>query len=441
MPVLLLLGVVAFALGLTELFRLRFESGDVYPPYSSLRADPLGTRAFHDSLSRLPGMTVERDISSANRLPDGRNTVYLHLAGEVDDWRLVSGQLFKEIQSFVMGGGRLVITFAPLAQNPFLGYRELKIKEAGTNAPAGPGVEPERKADETTADNSKKKAPKNGKPVVFPEVDGETRVTRLDEKWGVDFGFVKLEVRDDRTFESAPARCTNDPALPPVIQWHSGLVLTNLAPSWKVVYSRETHPVVAERHFGKGSVVLATDSYFISNEAMRRDRHAALLAWLVGSRRHVVFDEAHLGIAEEPGIAALVRRYRLHGLVLALLALTGLFLWRQTSSLAPVRPGGKSSECIAGRESAAGFTSLLRRHIPPADLLSVCFEEWKRACGHCVSAEKLAQAQAVVDAEKSLPARQRKPVEATRAIARILSARHPARTTPVSTSTTDNPKT
>ena len=34
---------------------LRFESGDVYPVYSSLRSDPLGTRAFYDSLEDLEG--------------------------------------------------------------------------------------------------------------------------------------------------------------------------------------------------------------------------------------------------------------------------------------------------------------------------------------------------------------------------------------------------
>jgi len=50
---------------------------------------------------------------------------------------------------------------------------------------------------------------------------------------------------------------------------------------WRTIYSRGTNAVVIERDFGKGSVVIATDSYFVSNESMEQDRHADLLAWLM----------------------------------------------------------------------------------------------------------------------------------------------------------------
>ena len=42
-----------FLAAVSYLMVLRFESGDVYPVYSSLRSDPLGTRAFYDSLEDL----------------------------------------------------------------------------------------------------------------------------------------------------------------------------------------------------------------------------------------------------------------------------------------------------------------------------------------------------------------------------------------------------
>ena len=41
--VLLLLILAGFGYGLNRLFSLRFESGDIYPAYSSFRTDPLGT--------------------------------------------------------------------------------------------------------------------------------------------------------------------------------------------------------------------------------------------------------------------------------------------------------------------------------------------------------------------------------------------------------------
>src|SRR5436190_23553842 len=96
---LLLFGSVAgFIFGLFELFQLRFETGDVYPPYSSLRADPLGTMALCESLQRVPGLTVRRDYSSSNELPPGRETTYLHLAAHTFEWTFMDEDLIKEIE-------------------------------------------------------------------------------------------------------------------------------------------------------------------------------------------------------------------------------------------------------------------------------------------------------------------------------------------------------
>ena len=55
-PIVILLGcAAAFAFGIFRLFEFRFEAGDVYPPYSSLRSDPLGAMALYESLEKIPG--------------------------------------------------------------------------------------------------------------------------------------------------------------------------------------------------------------------------------------------------------------------------------------------------------------------------------------------------------------------------------------------------
>ena len=71
-PIVILLGcAAAFAFGVVpSCLQLRFEAGDVYPPYSSLRADPLGAMAFYESLGKIPGISVRRDFSASNRLPE-----------------------------------------------------------------------------------------------------------------------------------------------------------------------------------------------------------------------------------------------------------------------------------------------------------------------------------------------------------------------------------
>ena len=67
---------VLFAAGLTEIFLLRFESGEVYPEYSSLRSDPRGTRAFFESLSLVPGVEVRRHMQPLLALKDFNGTLF-----------------------------------------------------------------------------------------------------------------------------------------------------------------------------------------------------------------------------------------------------------------------------------------------------------------------------------------------------------------------------
>src|SRR6267154_119589 len=109
---------VIFAAGLFQLLKLRFEAGDVYPPYSSLRADPLGTIDFYEALERMPEMAVERDFSANNKLPGGRNTTYLHLGAQPREWEWIDDEEFRTIEDFVTAGGRLVVTFFPEVTSP-----------------------------------------------------------------------------------------------------------------------------------------------------------------------------------------------------------------------------------------------------------------------------------------------------------------------------------
>src|SRR5690242_4729142 len=87
-----------FAFGLYELFRLRYEVGDVYPEYSSLRSDPLGTMILFESLEKSPGTYARRDFAAANTLPDGKHTTYLHLAASRYDWNEAPEDLVQELE-------------------------------------------------------------------------------------------------------------------------------------------------------------------------------------------------------------------------------------------------------------------------------------------------------------------------------------------------------
>src|SRR5438128_12629061 len=68
--------VAVFLVGIVDLFLLRFAAGDVYPPYSSLRADPYGTRAVYESLEKIPGATVVRHLKPLNLLDGAEGVVF-----------------------------------------------------------------------------------------------------------------------------------------------------------------------------------------------------------------------------------------------------------------------------------------------------------------------------------------------------------------------------
>lgn len=387
LSLLLLLVLGAFAWGTVHLFQLRFAAGDVYPHYSSLRGDPLGARVYYESLDALGGARVRRFMESVDRLPHGQNTT-LFIFGLPWNEMSATEEEYKSIDGFVRQGGRLVVTLYPE-----LGRPRNFIPGTGSNNPA-----------------FKRAASGDEEP---PQVN-------LLEKWGLGYAYVPT-TRDGRLYGPVNVTRVEPGPIPASLSWHSALVLTNLDFPWRIIYARGTDPVMIERQHGSGAILIATDSYFVSNEALRKERAADLLAWLPGDGREVLFDETHLGVQQTPGVATLARRYGLHGGVAALLLLAGLFLWKNAVSFQPREPEAAVGLAVEGRESAAGFENLLRRGVPPEQLLQTSLNEWHKswALDRRATPGRREQVRAVVEAFNA--AEKPNPVDAYRQIAAILN--------------------
>ena len=390
-PVAALGVAIGFVCGVVRLFQLRFEAGDIYPPYSTLRTDPLGCKALYQGLSELRGLSVGRNYVRFRKLTAGRGTTLFHLgalphSGSLDihgesSTQPASGPTTHPakrdedvLEKFIASGGRLVISLSPRkgwsasdAHDPhgssFLG---LDIRE-------------------------------DSKPVRHGE--GGLVARRNIEGAGED-------------------------ALP----WHTTLYFAELSPAWRKVYLRDDKPVIIEKDLGAGTIVVCSDSYLFSNEAMRNDRYPMLLAWLVGRSGEVLFDETHLGVVRRGGIAALGREYNLAGLFFVLVFLGGLFIWKNSFSFLPRdeeqddRSGG---EVVSGRSSASGLFNLLRRSIPRRNVLGICLREWQRSARRTRPgfSKVCSRIEAVVEHEKRRPRKERNPALAYRTICRILSER------------------
>lgn len=403
---LLLLLLACFAAAVWHLFRVRHQSGDIYPPYSSLRADPLGTKALYDSVAL--HLRVQRNYRPLNRLArDERTTLWM--VGADPGALAFHTSEYRQLEALVREGGRWVCAFAPVRRRPM----------PSPLAPPRPGA---------------RSKTRRALPPSEAELS-EPHRQPADSLWGLEFAYSSPSGASNGTLEPRRARRQTDAPLPAELAVHTALWFDRLDPAWSVTYADTSNrAVLIERSLGQGTVVFCANSYPLSNQALLEDRQPELLTWLLGSNRAVIFDETHLGLAESPGIAALVRKYQLHGFFTALLVLAALFIWRQAVSfMPPLDDAAQSTDDAAeGRAASLGFVHLLRRNVAPSEVLALCLTEWKKSCAPGVSPGRLAQVQAVIDAENTLSQREHQPVRAYQAICRILA--HRSISTPVAKS-------
>ena len=102
---LFILFAAAFTYGLIRLFSLQFASGEVYPEFSSLRADPAGSKLLYDTLALAPGIKVSRNYLPLDSLDQTGTTVFL-LASKPDTFD--NEPYLKMLESLAGRGNRVV---------------------------------------------------------------------------------------------------------------------------------------------------------------------------------------------------------------------------------------------------------------------------------------------------------------------------------------------
>ncbi len=379
--ILALLLVAGFGCGLLRLFHLRYAVGDVYPPYSSLRADPLGAKALHDALEELPGLSVRRNVEGLSREVDAPGTALLVLGHGPHSLDATDPSFTDSLESLALHGARVVLSFAPVVRETW--QREFE-KEKKKQEKEEQEKESKEKQEPKPPVLKKPGPPPTGGPGIHPPGEDELSEERLRrasflKRWGFKSEYDDLPLDAQGRPQAVVARRVAPLDLPGALSWHTSLYFRDLDPAWRVIYARGDEAVLIERPLGRGRLVLSADTYFLSNEAMLKERRPEILSWILGDKRTVVFDETHLGIEEQPGVAALARRYRLHGLAAGILLLAGLFLWQAAARFVPPLPEGGAGDTVAGKDAAAGFVNLLQRGIPPGEILRVCVDEWARS--------------------------------------------------------------
>lgn len=398
--ILLIVIVILFLFGITKLFIMRFEHGDVYPVYSSFRSDPLGTRVFYESLINIKDVSADRNLESETKLKDTSGMTVFYFGINAYSLKNVNEDEIRVLEKIASDGGRLVLTLYPEISKPYKTKKEVK-----------------------DLDNDKKK-----EEIQKIEKHRASNSVSLSERWGFELSFLDKydPVKIDHKAERAEGR--NILNIPDSISWHSRSYFDKKDDAWEDVYMHEGMPVVIERKYKKGTIVISTDSYFVSNEALKNERHPELLSWLTGNNKKILFDETHFGIYEHPGIAALARKYRLHGFFAGIIVLSALFIWKNSFSLVPTKQDGPAQhrgESSDGKDYIAGFVSLLKKNIRQKELLSYCFQEWKRSFYQKKEGmdDDMRRIRSIIDSDKAVKPKKRNMGEAYMKISKILMER------------------
>jgi len=384
---ILILLLSLLLIGVIHLFMLRFQAGDIYPAYSSLRSDPLGTRVFYDSLDNFDEFRLQRNYHLLDSLKIDSKATFFYLGAEIPAGDFIPERTRKALDRLTQSGGRLVIAYLPVHQ------KSAKTSCSGersdcTKKPAAQ-TEDERQGQrqEQIPDSAPVPPPNFDDPedTSFKQEVAQKNFVSIKKHWGFEFAYNdNLLVQDsDEQYPSLEANSLR-PGLPAVISWHTNLYFELFDDSWQTLYAVDDNPVIIERPMGQGSIVLCADSFFISNEAQRSERHPQLLVYLLGGHRDVIFDESHFGIYKQPGVAGLLRHYRFHWFFGALALVALLFVWKNTVYFVPPRPeditGGAA--VVSEKDYSQGLIALLRRNIRRRNILQICGQEWERTFKH-----------------------------------------------------------
>ena len=389
--------IAIFLIGVVNLFLLRFEAGDVYPPYSSLRSDPLGTRAFYESLDNLDNIVASRNYYPLSKIKSGKDTTFFYLGAKIFNSDSVDKDLLKSFEHIARSGGRLVIAFFPIMKNPLKPLCEEKTLE-------------------DSRENNLKEEKDN-----CPAKDD--KFVSLAERWGVSIRYDETKGKNKKNAFKAESNI-KDLHVP--VSLHTAKYFDDLSDSWEVIYASGVRPVIIEGKFGKGTIVLSSDSYFFSNEALRAQRHPELLAHFMGLNSKAFFDETHFGIKKSFGVVYFVRKYRFHWFATGIVLLAVLFVWKNSVCFVPPHKDeheGNEESFASDKDYTQGLISLLRRNIPKEKILKACVEEWEKSIEQdkMVSSDKLERIKEVVERKEPNAKKDKNPVNGYKTINEILS--------------------
>ena len=337
---LLFVGIILLSMVIL-LVAAPYLRGTAYPKYSTYRADPIGSKLFFNSLKSMPNLKVERILKPLFSAKFAPQTTIINCGVPSADFQsyLPEEEIINDDDSIpIVSNG-----FAKFAKDGAIVGIMLSTAKNFLDLLLGNSTKDDR--------DFNKKSPDS----FLIDDNGEQIFAELAEN--------------------------TDSSLPAHLAWNDEFFLRGkiVKEKWQVIYRFKNKPVVLERKYGKGSIVVVCASYNISNQALLLSRQPSFLAWLIGDAKEIFFNETQLGVGEKPGVSALVIHYRLQGFFFAILALMLLFVWKSSNPLVPYYSIQEmKSRTKHGKDSHAGLHNLLKKSITQWDILQKGHALWEQ---------------------------------------------------------------
>lgn len=346
--------LIAFGVVLFKAVVRRAENYSYYADYSSLNSESSGLKAYYETLVRL-GVAVSRNYHPFLKLEGQKGTV-IYAGPNLGDFRFRSEKDLEQFERVAQAGARVFILF--------------QTKET--------------RYEKVVAPKPEVKAP-NDKKAVKPPEEGKRRVDAMLKRWGVE----EVETDEPNVKRNRELEALTPSIIRREVLWH----FAKWDARWKPLLSAtDEKPILLERGFGQGSIVLLAGAEPFTNQQLLTKPDATLLAVTMTGRQPLIFDEAHLGVAETDTVAGLARQHHLEWVLLGFLALAALYIWRNTVSFIPP-PQPVSESGVNGRDAHAALTSLLAQSVSRETLLKELGSEWKRSERYVPNAPPLSEAE------------------------------------------------
>ena len=391
---ILALSLLGLLLGIIWVFQLTFQPGSIYPPYSTLRSDPLGSKLFYHSLADLSGSEVRRSHLPLTQAEIGTEPgIFFFLGIKEEDLEKISVAEAEAMEKWLEQGWRLVFALKP--GHPGDEEKQEKEEKAKDKILIKPSPDKET-LEKKSADNSLDYYPDRRVRKIRREKELESsyfKTVSLLNRWDLALETLPFPERDELekpvtqkkgvTGHVIPLPAVEGRRIEGTLPLFSEKVVSFYSKAWQPVFLRDLNPVALERKMGRGSVVFITDSYAFSNQSLAKGPALGVIEWCLDGRTLFVFDEYHHGLAASPGVMSLARTLRLEGLFAGLLILSLLLIWRASRSFPPLpdteQIRNETEGTAAPRDQLDGLSNLLQRGLPPKELISACLAEWQKS--------------------------------------------------------------